>query len=266
SLLPALCETGWTAAIAFAGEWGRTWLSRGDWADCLVALWLAGLAAHVALASWRQARFEAAVRAGLAGPAVVGVFVPRMVAPADIALRHDEAERRLIRAHERAHMERGDVPLRALATAASWLCWFNPLVHLAVAAFAEDQELACDATVMEQLPRSRRAYALALLHSRPEARCLAFGATWRAGAHPLEARIAMLSRRPLRQGRHTLGFAALVALCTASFGAAWATSPDWPPFTASRAPRAAILMDLAPVPAAETAWVYRSLPRGGGGR
>src|SRR5579871_5603036 len=157
SLLPSLQTPGWPSAMAAASEVGRNWLTPARAAD-LIELWLAGFAASIALAFWRQGRFAAAERAGRAGPAVVGVLQPRLVAPRDFAERFSDAQRRLIRAHERAHMDRHDNRANALAVAAVWVCWFNPLAHVALRAFRCDQELACDATVMARIPGARRAY------------------------------------------------------------------------------------------------------------
>jgi beta-lactamase regulating signal transducer with metallopeptidase domain len=256
SLAPAQDWAGWSGAIA-AGAEGRAWLGGGR-ADSLAALWLAGLAASVALALWQQARFAAAARAGRAGPAVIGVLQPRLVAPADFAQRFSEAERRLIRAHELAHLDRRDHRVGALAVVGAWICWFNPLAHVALAAFRSDQELACDATVMRRLPRARRAYAETLLRTLPAAREAMFGSHWRAAAHPLETRLAMLARRQPSQAHRDLGLAALAVLSAGGFGVAWASQP--PPLLPAFVPAAVMMVELAPADARETAWVYRALP------
>ena len=57
------------------------------------------------------------------------------------------------------------------------LCWFNPLVHLGAQALSADQELSCDASVVERRPRTRRIYAEALIKTQTAqtslwARCL----------------------------------------------------------------------------------------------
>jgi beta-lactamase regulating signal transducer with metallopeptidase domain len=46
-------------------------------------VWLAGAAAVALLFAWSQARFLREAARGRAGPAVVGVFAPRIVVPAD---------------------------------------------------------------------------------------------------------------------------------------------------------------------------------------
>ncbi len=259
SLLPGPDLPGWAGGLANgAGDAGRAWLTIGWRANDLAALWLAGFAANTALALWRQGRFEAAARAGRAGPAVVGLIQPRLVAPADFALRFSEEERRLIRAHERAHMDRQDCRLGALAVVAGWICWFNPLAPLALSAFRRDQELACDATVMERLPRARRAYAETLLRSQPIPREAVFGCHWLARGHPLETRLDMLARGLPSQSRGDLGVTALALMCAASFGAAWASQP--PSMPAHFAPPS-VRVDLTSPDAREAAWVDRWWPQ-----
>lgn len=257
---PPLGAPGWAAVIAGAGDAGRAWLSAAGNAYAVAALWLAGFAANAALAFWRQSRFAAVVRAGRAGPAVVGVLRPRLVIPSDFEARFSDVERRLIRAHELAHIERQDGRLAALALAAVWLCWFNPLAHVALARFRADQELACDATVMQRMPRRRRAYAAALLRTEPAARDVVFGCAWVVAAHPLAARLAALVRRAPDQMRHDLGVGAVVTLALASFAAAWTAQPPSLVARAEPAAPSVILMELSPPDPQETAWVYRAAP------
>jgi len=228
SLMPAAITSAAPGAVETATDQLMTWLSFGAHAQDLWLIWAVGIGVSLALAGWRQLRFSAAVKAGRAGPAAVGVIQPHMVAPADFAQRFNDQERRLIRAHERAHMDRLDARYNALATFATWAFWFNPLVHLALRAMRIDQEVACDATVMQRLPTERRAYAETLLRSQLAASAVpVFGSQW--AAHPLEARLRMLARRPASQARMDLGLAALGLLCLTLFAAAWAAQPPYRP-------------------------------------
>jgi beta-lactamase regulating signal transducer with metallopeptidase domain len=258
SFMPALDAPGWAGGVALADDAGRAWLAGTGCASYLAALWMAGVGANVALALLRQGRFAAAERAGRAGPAVVGVLQPRLVAPADFARRFTDDERRLVRAHELAHMDRHDGRLGALALAGAWVCWFNPLAHIALRAFRCDQELACDATVMERLPTARRAYAETMLRTEPLAREAVFGCHWLSLEHPLALRLDMLARRAPSQLRSDLGLAALALLCAISFGGTWASQP---PSQRSDPASTVTLIELAPPDAQEAAWVYRWSPR-----
>jgi beta-lactamase regulating signal transducer with metallopeptidase domain len=255
SLMPAADWSGWPGPVAVAGDASRAWLGETGRAGDLAALWLAGFAANAALALWRQRRFEAAARAGRAGPAAMGVIEPRIVVPVDFAQRFSDEERRLIRAHERAHIDRQDARHNALAVVAVWCCWFNPLAHLALAAFRRDQELACDATVMQRLPKSRRAYAETMLRTQPASKIAVFGCHWLAASHPLQARLEMLARRSPCRSQREFGLVAIATLCAAAFAAAWTAQPP------ARLPtvQTVILIDLSPPDPQETAWVYRAL-------
>ncbi|MEW5688444.1 MAG: M56 family metallopeptidase [Pseudomonadota bacterium] len=163
----------------------------------LVALaWLAGFAVMAARVGIAQSRFMAEVRAGRAGPAVVGLISPRIVMPADEA-GYTAEERDLIRAHERAHIARKDPRAAALAAFFQCVCWFNPLAHLAAFLVRLDQELACDAAVIMSRPHARSLYARTLLKTQLAATPLPLGCYWPArGQHPLEVRIGLLKPRP----------------------------------------------------------------------
>lgn len=166
--------------------------ARPDLVTLAGAVWLAGAAATAAAFAAAQARFDAELRAGRAGPAVVGLISPRIVLPPDDGT-YTPQERELIRAHERAHVERKDPRAVALAAAAQCVCWFNPLVHVAARALRLDQELACDMSVVLSRPSARALYARTLLKTQLAATPLPFGCYWPAGGrHPLEVRVALL--------------------------------------------------------------------------
>jgi beta-lactamase regulating signal transducer with metallopeptidase domain len=158
-------------------------------------LWALGAVVLAATFAVAQARFMADVRAGRAGPAVIGLIYPRIVLPADGA-GYTAQERELIRAHEREHVARKDPRAAAFVAACQCLCWFNPLVHLAAHLLRLDQELACDAAVIRSRPDARTLYGQTLLKTQLAATPLPFGCYWPArGLHPLEVRIGLLKRR-----------------------------------------------------------------------
>jgi beta-lactamase regulating signal transducer with metallopeptidase domain len=157
--------------------------------------WAAGSAMLAGGFAFAQARFHARLRAGQAGPAVVGFFAPQIVFPSDTGL-YSDPERELIRAHEREHVARKDPRAVAVTTLLQCLCWFNPLVHLAAGLLRLDQELACDAAVILRRPGARGLYARTLLKSQMMTRPPPLACCWLAlGGHPLELRIENLKRR-----------------------------------------------------------------------
>jgi beta-lactamase regulating signal transducer with metallopeptidase domain len=228
------------------GVSARLWLARGDHHAVVLIVWLLGVAASLILAAWSQGRFLAAAKAGRAGPAAVGVFHARLVLPSDFTARFNPDERRLVIAHERAHIERLDSRANALAVLLQSLGWFNPLLHLAAGAMRLDQELACDATVTARLPRERRAYAEALLKTQQTASGPLLGCRWgERGAHPLEIRIAMLGRQPPTRVRQRLGLATVVLLGLTVLAVAHAVQPPQPPWPAMvMTMPMAVLLDL----------------------
>jgi beta-lactamase regulating signal transducer with metallopeptidase domain len=207
ALFPSISEFSAPASKLPAGLAGvliKAPVLQSAWTVVLV--WAAGailLAALFALGQWR---FGRSARAGRAGPAATG-FWPTMVVPSDYAARYTFEERKLIRAHERAHMDRRDPTSNLFIALLQVVSWFNPLAHLAATLARMDQELSIDAQVMALFPKGRRRYAETLLkaHARglnsPLACALALGSR-----HPLEVRLAMLGMRKISVRRDSLGF------------------------------------------------------------
>ena len=203
-----------------------------DWRPAILVVWLLGVVATAAVFVLQQRRYlrslgrlhaldgDGAPRILRAeavdgGPALIGAWRPRIVLPGDFEARYAPRERELILAHEQIHLARGDARINALVAALRCLNWFNPLLHLAVARFRFDQELACDAAVIARFPQARRSYADAMLktqlagQARQELR-LPVGCRW-PSRHPLKERIAML-KQPLPTRARRVGGIALVAL------------------------------------------------------
>lgn len=188
-------------------------------------VWAAGALGLSAVFIVDQWRFDRRAKAGKAGPAATG-FWPRMIVPSEYAARYSPEERALIRAHERAHMDRRDPTSNLLIAVLLVVSWFNPLAHLAATLARMDQELSVDAKVMALHPRGRRRYAETLLkaHSRglnsPLACALAIGAR-----HPLEVRLAMLGMRKISVERDGMGVVVIGALAMIIVIALWVLAP-----------------------------------------
>lgn len=225
SLFPSLPEfrddpgTGLANALAVV----RTPVEEHALAIALV--WTAGAVALGGLFVIGQWRFDRSAKAGRAGPAATG-FWPRMVVPAEYASRFTLEERALIRAHERAHMDRRDPTSNLLIAFLQAISWFNPLAHLAATLARMDQELSVDAKVMALYPKGRRRYAETLLKahvrglSSPLACALALGAR-----HPLEVRLAMLGMRKISVRRDGYGFMLIGALSLGIVLTLWVVTP-----------------------------------------
>lgn len=206
-----------------------------------LALWLAGALALGLLLAWRQRRFTARLCAdgqdllrapAGSSPALLGIWRPRLVLPQDFEERFDADERRLILAHEAVHARRRDNAWNLLAAALLALQWFNPLAWWALGRMRADQELACDATVLNQLGEEdmsmMKRYLGALLKSCPAQRMPVLANGW-GHQHPLLERARLLGRHRRSAGRRRLGTLAALALCAGVTVLARAAQPDAPP-------------------------------------
>lgn len=192
--------------------------------NALVAIWIAGAAVSFGIALISHMRCARRLRQGglSSGPAAIGVFFPRIVLPADFGERFSEEERELVIAHERAHIDAGDLQANAVATFFLCLNWFNPIVRIAHDALRTDQELACDARVLARRPKSRIAYAQALLKSQTG------GSPSFAAALTGYGRILLRLRQIKElqpQNRAGSGRAATFAACLAAGVTAWLAQP-----------------------------------------
>ncbi len=209
-------------------------VDRSHW---WLAAWLIGVIAMALRFWWQQRRFERALgelrplrdrlwraQASLGLPAVVGALRARIVLPADFAERYDSEQRRLMLAHERRHLHRGD-PLANLAIAiVRCLFWFNPLVHLAATRFHHDQELACDQAVVAAHPNSRRAYGEAMLKTLMTDRQAPLGCHW-GFSHPMKERVMQLKLPMPRAWVRRVGIAAVAVLALGTGFVVWSAQP-----------------------------------------
>lgn len=176
---------------------------------------------------------------------LVGVFRPRIIVPADFETRYSPEEQALVLEHERAHADRRDVAINALASFALCALWFNPLAYRALAWLRMDQELAADALVLSRQAAStisgtRRAYADALLKTQLAAESawrMPVGCHWQSN-HPLKERVLMLKRPMPGFARRLAGVAVTLGFTGVAGYAAWAGQSAMP----DRGP--SILVDL----------------------
>ncbi|HET6631884.1 MAG TPA: M56 family metallopeptidase [Rhodanobacteraceae bacterium] len=217
------------------------------WPAWLLLAWLLGAGACLLLAAWQQRSFAARIRGAhpspheslpqvwvaddcAIGPALVGVWRPRIVVPADFAQRHDASERRLILAHEMAHARRRDTLASLVATIVRALFWFHPAAWWAEQRMRRDQDLACDAVVLRSRPGLRRCYAGAMLKVQCPALAAPLACPWLS--HPLKERIVMLKASLPTAGRRRVGLGAMLLLtiiCSGSvYAARSAAAPSMP--------------------------------------
>ena len=87
------------------------------------------------------------------GPALFGLWRPRIVIPANLLTTLSAGELRMLLLHELGHVRRCDVLWDRLATILAALHWFNPAAWWALARLRDAREQACDAAVLRQLSR-----------------------------------------------------------------------------------------------------------------
>lgn len=204
----------------------------------LIAIWALVALLALAVQAERQRRFVKSLgrlrpddglfhaeRSGV-GPAVIGALAPKVVLPADFAVRFTREEQALILAHERSHLSTGDAQINALTTALQCLFWFNPLVHLGANRLRVDQEIACDAAVLTRFPVASRQYGEAMLKTQLAPNAPPLGCHWPASANTqLKERFVMLKQHRQGRARRLIGGGAVAALSLGVGLAVWAAQP-----------------------------------------
>jgi len=101
-----------------------------------------------------------------------------------------EAELELIFRHELVHILRQDGQTKLFLNFCTAMCWFNPLMWLAMRRCAEDLELSCDELVLEG-SGDRRSYAALILSAAGDGR--GFTTCLSAGAKSLRYRLKQIT-------------------------------------------------------------------------
>ncbi|HTL34281.1 MAG TPA: penicillin-binding transpeptidase domain-containing protein [Kofleriaceae bacterium] len=196
---------------------------------------------------------EVRVSGSIETPAVTGLLVPVILLP-DAAETWTAERRRIVLAHELAHIASHDCLASAVAQLAVAMHWFDPLVWLAARRLRLERELAADDRVLDQgvLASSYAEHLLALATTHAD-RPMPTGALAMADASQVSVRIRALlaptnTRRPLGRGRFALlstglALAAFVACATPDRETAAVPAVETPSPTPSQAPAQAATID-----------------------
>ena len=190
--------------------------------------------------------------AALTSPLALGLVRPEVLLPAHALDTLSDDERRMALAHELAHHRRGDVWLGWVPALVEVLFFFHPALRLAVRAWAQAREEACDAAALRTTGASPRDYGRLLLRfgvAQPTPPLAASAAS--AHFHSLHRRIVMLdstshAARPSRPLRWALGSLALLALLPVRVVAETPATPATPAM--AQAPATHPTASLRPVP------------------
>lgn len=160
--------------------------------------------------------------AGQHGPYVTGLWRPQVLLPQDFAQRFSAEQQQLILQHELTHWRRGDLQANALALLLLTLFWFHPVCWWAYRMYRQDQELACDAVVLQHANvRQKIAYSHALLSNAQTT-----ANSWQLLTNPYGDKQMIKQRLTLLQQQH--GFSKpLLSLSLVVFTAAllWLQQP-----------------------------------------
>lgn len=134
----------------------------------------------------------------VATPLSIGMFrsTLRIVLP---ERAYSEEELRLVLRHEIVHICHDDASAKFSLVSVVAMCWFNPLVWLAMSRSAEDLELSCDEAVLFGAPKDeRRRYADLLLSTAGDAR--GFTTCLSATGRSLRYRLKNVMQPPMKAG------------------------------------------------------------------
>lgn len=118
----------------------------------------------------KKANYRLVISPDTRSPLSIGLFkaTTRVVLP-DHPYTPEELS--LIFRHELVHMKRQDPRTKLFLTFCTAMCWFNPLMWMAMRRSAEDLELSCDETVLIDADDAcRHAYAELILNSAADER------------------------------------------------------------------------------------------------
>ncbi len=155
----------------------------------------------------------------------------RVLLPASLVRELPARELRLVLAHELAHVRRRDHLVRWLEWLACVAFWWNPVAWWARRNLRANEEICCDALVLERLNPEPRAYADSLLNAveslaLPVLRPPAMASEINSGGF-LERRLRMIvSKNPIPR---TPRWMSALLLCVAGvlpLGVAYAQEPD----------------------------------------
>lgn len=165
-LAGALAILGWKI---LSHLWFRRWLLRGaeEVSDpAVLAVWQA----EVERARVKTPKFRLVTSPQASTPITIGLFSKsiRVVLP---RRHYTPEELKLIFRHELVHVGREDAWNKFFVAFCIAMCWFNPLMWLAMRRSSEDLELSCDETVTDSLEEGeRRRYADLILRTAGDGR------------------------------------------------------------------------------------------------
>lgn len=164
----------------------------------------------------KKPKFQLVVSPSIPSPLTVGLFRRslKVVLP---ERKYSHAELKLIFTHEIIHIAREDSWSKFFLMFCTAMCWFNPLMWVAMRKSADDLELSCDETALLGADAEvRRQYAGLLLSTAGDGR--GFTTCLSAAASSMRYRLkSVVSPRKRRSGAIIVGMAFFVLCMTCGY-------------------------------------------------
>jgi len=168
------------------------------------------------LARFKKPKYKLVISPHVSTPLSVGLFrrTIRVVLP---ERHYSPEELSLIFRHEIVHIGREDSWSKFFLAFCTAMCWFNPLMWIAMGKSAEDMELSCDETVLlDSDAHTRKQYAGLVLSTAGEG--AGFTTCLSAAASTLRYRLKhIVAPRKLKTGALTVGIVFFVLLMTCGY-------------------------------------------------
>lgn len=146
----------------------------------------------------------------LTSPAITGLFRPRIYLPCQMIDDYGENELRFMLLHELQHYRHKDHWVNFAVAPVHILYWFHPLIWYTFRQIRSDQELACDASVLQMLKNTeRKDYGYTLLQLAQQISHTAFPVVSGIGGdfHQTKRRIlAIANYKMLSKGTYLRGY------------------------------------------------------------
>lgn len=159
----------------------------------------------------RKPYFELVSSPNISTPMTIGLFrrSTKVILPVQ---NYSTEELLLIYQHELTHIARNDHWTKLFLVFCASVCWFNPLMWLAIKKCSEDLELSCDETVLLHSDNSKKqVYAKLILETAGDER--GFTTCLSAKAKSLQYRLtSILNQKPTSTGHILFGIVVAIFL------------------------------------------------------
>lgn len=165
-------------------------------------------------ANFRKPKFKLISSSAVSTPLTIGLFqrTTRVVLPENTYAKEDLE---LILRHELVHIGRGDAWNKFFMVFCTAMCWFNPLMWVAMRKSADDLELSCDETVLlDTDDATRKQYAILLLDTAGDER--GFTTCLSATAKAMRYRLRSVTKPGKRRSGALIVGAVFFFLCMTS--------------------------------------------------